>query len=622
MIVAISAIWCVCFGLAASWSLGLFEAGRWPLVAKTLGYSAAMGLVCLPVAMLTLWRRSLAAAHIAVFVPVLVFAFLVAPIGSLWGFNVFGAFVCGTAAAYVMALGAAWRFLPPRGCGFRSGGFGALRAGAAVVVAALLIAVTGYAALAAIYFTGHPTIKVDYLAPVNAPIAALAEAERAWPGYLAALRSTEVLAAPYNSDGLWNFARTMDDAVVWVEAHREAIDQIRAAAAKPGLGYIIGHAVDAEIESLRAAAAKPRESGDGSWGLSDVEIPYLSGLRQLSYVLGADARVARLDGESERYTSDIEAMLGIAGHVREAGFVIGDLVSLSMADAALDELRSCLSEQPAMLSDEDLARLAAVVESFRVNATPLLRVEREIESFEDLVQRVYTDDGQGNGRMTPTGMKLLAVVPWRADDAIEWPRWLLRALEPLRLLDMPSRKAALSRHRAWVEEAIAESRIPYWLRSAEAPPALGPWETQRYRLVHVMTPALQRAIRHGDILWTWIDGAAGAIACERHRRASGDWPRSWDDITEEHLDRELLDPMDGQPLRIAVIDGGLRIYSIGEDFRDNGGDWLRNRDGDIVSGWPEIPWARHELLAHQQQGSSRIRRGDWVLFPTWPETED
>jgi hypothetical protein len=63
-----------------------------------------------------------------------------------------------------------------------------------------------------------------------------------------------------------------------------------------------------------------------------------------------------------------------------------------------------------------------------------------------------------------------------------------------------------------------------------------------------------------------------ALAAERYRRAHGNWPPAAADLVPAYLPAVPLDPFDGQPLRYRRTDGGVVVYSIGEDQRDDGGD--------------------------------------------------
>lgn len=69
---------------------------------------------------------------------------------------------------------------------------------------------------------------------------------------------------------------------------------------------------------------------------------------------------------------------------------------------------------------------------------------------------------------------------------------------------------------------------------------------------------------------------AVALACERHRRATGAWPSNLSRLVPKYLAAVPADPHDGQPLRYRREAGGAVVYSVGVDRRDNGGNLCAN----------------------------------------------
>ncbi len=71
-----------------------------------------------------------------------------------------------------------------------------------------------------------------------------------------------------------------------------------------------------------------------------------------------------------------------------------------------------------------------------------------------------------------------------------------------------------------------------------------------------------------------------AIACERFRLANGHWPHELNDLVPEYLPQLPSDPFDAKPLRYTQTPDGIKVWSIGDDERDDGGDLLIRREGD------------------------------------------
>jgi len=82
-----------------------------------------------------------------------------------------------------------------------------------------------------------------------------------------------------------------------------------------------------------------------------------------------------------------------------------------------------------------------------------------------------------------------------------------------------------------------------------------------------------------------------ALAVMRHELHHGSPPKSLDDLVPDFLVAVPLDPMSGTSLLYQRLEtGGYRLYSVGEDGVDNGGD---NSAGGGGSGW-DLVWPRLE----------------------------
>jgi len=70
-----------------------------------------------------------------------------------------------------------------------------------------------------------------------------------------------------------------------------------------------------------------------------------------------------------------------------------------------------------------------------------------------------------------------------------------------------------------------------------------------------------------------LECTLAGIAAERYRLATGRLPESLDELVPAYLDQVPTDLFaEGQPLKLAVTDRGIVIYSIGDDTIDDGGD--------------------------------------------------
>ncbi len=111
------------------------------------------------------------------------------------------------------------------------------------------------------------------------------------------------------------------------------------------------------------------------------------------------------------------------------------------------------------------------------------------------------------------------------------------------------------------------------------------------RVVHMQsllyTPALGTGVQAAARTDASLQSAATAIAALRFRRANRVWPQQLSQLVPEFLTAVPTDPFDGQPLRMVVTDSEFKVYSIGKDKVDQGGDLAepQMRDLGFVAPW-------------------------------------
>jgi hypothetical protein len=74
-----------------------------------------------------------------------------------------------------------------------------------------------------------------------------------------------------------------------------------------------------------------------------------------------------------------------------------------------------------------------------------------------------------------------------------------------------------------------------------------------------------------------------------YREVNGKYPDKLEDLVPGHLASILLDPFDGQPLRMKRSGEDVLLYSIGRHLKDDGGAaWdSAEKEGDIVFRLPK-----------------------------------
>ena len=150
-------------------------------------------------------------------------------------------------------------------------------------------------------------------------------------------------------------------------------------------------------------------------------------------------------------------------------------------------------------------------------------------------------------------------------------------LEPLAyLLLRPWLAHSVTRELRRMDGAVAAATAPWPERVKFSPVAMPAIGARRWRSFDSPATTIfylhqQRARAYGRLLAN-LRTADAAAAVERYRAAQGgELPRTLDSLVPAFLERVPIDPFTGVPVKWKTSPGGYTIYSIGADFKDDGG---------------------------------------------------
>ncbi|MFG0253144.1 MAG: HAAS signaling domain-containing protein [Phycisphaerales bacterium JB038] len=473
--------------------------------------------------------------------------------------------------------------------------------------------VLGYLLLALRYFSGSTTISTDYLKKYQERAQAAPEAARAWPDYRAAYLAID--------KGEHRFTRWLrpgdegwDETVALLKIHAGTIEQVRQAARKPALGYVPGYTLSPEDALVTGRSAAEVETSDApgdyrDYSMIEVLLPHFGPLRLLAKSVTADMRLAALEGDSARAFEDALAGLALGRHAQETPFLIADLVAFAIWSLTCNDLGALLSEQPDLFTDAQLVELAHSLAAVGDNGQPRLHLEGEKDMFHDMLQRLYTDDGAGNGRLTAEGVEMLESIV----GIYEWDDPLAAVGGPVLAVLVADRKEMARKHAEIFALAEAELHLPYYqrLQCSAMDQRLeeindSPTLRLRYILIATLMPAIGKAAFYTDMIAQKRDGLLIGIALERYRRERGAYPPTLAALVPAYLPSVPLDRCSGAPVRYRLESGRPLVYGVGPDGDDDGGRLPQRLLGTDQGVW---------------QTTSRDLRdpapndGDWILYP-------
>ncbi len=492
-----------------------------------------------------------------------------------------------------------------------------------------------YVGLAIYFHAGEPTISVDYLAKLNAPARAVPESERAWPLYRAALLELgwddEATRQRINELARYGWRPgepKWEQMVAFLDERTEVLARVRDAAKRPSLGYTVGFTVAREDARLFAShpggVLDPVEhrADSESHDLYAIILPHLQPLRRMAELLAADARYALTLGDSKLMVERLTTMLRIASHTGESPTFISKFTAMSIRWMTVATLRSALIEAPDTLSRDMLRELAHKLAAVDVRREFLMD-EGERAWFGDLMQRIYTDNGNGDGRITPEGLETLRSLDQsiftilKPFDSFYLSETLLDGvLGPITIELVGSRREMLEQYESTMAKFEAALARPIREHPEPTMKRFGEWsliERLRYDPMYTLLPDLDAVRRTVETFEGMQDGVLLGIALELYRRDHGDWPAALSALAPRYIPEVPVDRITGGPLRYSVVDGRPIVYSVGVDLDDDGGRLPLDTAGKKVAPLKAVDWLTDEQ--RQQRDPATLPDGDWAIWP-------
>ena len=444
------------------------------------------------------------------------------------------------------------------------------------------------------------------------------------------------LARP--SDAQW------PQTVTILKQYKELLDAFRKAANLKSLGLVLQpDARDYSDEDFAALFPCQEKANHKSFfsdynpdGLLDgasiaILLPHVQAMRRAARLLHVDSRLAVVEGDSDRVVQNIETVLGLANQTADTPTLVNTLVAVATARIGFDQLEEIISESPDFLSETQLAKLQDRIQKTDIRSW--LNYEGEQLLLKDMVQRCYTDDGNGDGRMTAAGMQLLngelfGMVALVSDNASSSDAPLSRfeqmknawaefkesklaksVIAPTSLYTCASRTEVLAKAEELYREIESDHKLPFRKSRSSKPDGWKDFDdfleqnkTEYILLATVMPPvrpvraAVDRTVAQKNAVLT-------ALAMYRYHKRNKEWPKTEDDLIPEFLDRMPADILTGKPLHSKIVDDRLLIYSVGMDYDDDGGvDGVENGE----------PLERVQI---QPGPKTEDFEGDWILWP-------
>ncbi|MDC3223903.1 hypothetical protein OAU26_03115 [Mariniblastus sp.] len=505
----------------------------------------------------------------------------------------------------------------------------------------IIALIVAYAGVWVFYHQGVPVISTDYVVQLNSGITEVADSQKAWPIYRPMwtkykFSEGEVIPEIWFKEGegeqsylSTRFVRKGEPGWEAAKAafyeHQDLIDAFREGAKRPYFGIELKANQNEYSEEDFAALFPNLTRGDsqnggvegGSDGVSGrliddwlvgILLPHVQQLRNAARLFAFDIQLAIEEGDSDRVVQDIETMLGLARHAAEGRVLVCGLVGYAISGMALSQIESIVIEDPDFLNEQQLQKLQLAVRNAKLK--DWISYDGESLVVSDLIQRIYTNDGQGDGRITPQGFEVMSALSGMGMSGIfggelsekeNWESFAESVIGPLGLFAVATRGEVAAKADQFFEAASADLYRPMWVGEPKDIYKELNLEKWKYAPLGLVLPATENIRNAMDRLIARQEGVLGAIALQRFYLANGAWPNSWDEIPKSTLPRSPVDQITGKPLCFKIVDESPLIYGLGYDLDDDGG----------VP--PEGVKPAFYLPNAQNDGKSD---GDWIVWPT------
>ena len=416
---------------------------------------------------------------------------------------------------------------------------------------------------------GSPTVKVNYIEWLNEKVRdGRNETLNAKPHFDRAveLGTDDWPDVLDESDDYWpgDMNEPERQAVAnFLAQNAQSLDALREAAAKPH--FWLDYECDQDV---------PKGGTIANTTVANV-MPFLSEYRKMARRLAAAIMWRTHEGDVPGAFDDSVLLLRLGRNLEGKGMLIEQLVGVAVEHLGWQAVTTVVARVD--VPPNMLLRLQRTLEEISANGTLPITVSGEKVFWYDYVQRTFTDDGKGGGRMLPLGAPL---VMSRSQD---WIRGFVAGY--------PDRSEALAIIEGYFKQGEDNAaRTPWELHQQEPQSHQKDKHFLRSMMLEILVPAHART---GQMAWRLRARRSAVVtilALKRWQLAKGEYPESLDElVAEKYLAALPQDPYSDAELKYERRGDDFVLYSLGADFDDDGGQdnqWGEGEGGGDRVFWP------------------------------------
>lgn len=338
------------------------------------------------------------------------------------------------------------------------------------------------------------------------------------------------------------------------------------------------------IEYLTEASQKPyywveHQAKDNN--LCEIMLPDIKNIRFCMKLLLLQAKLKVYQGQTESALQLVNVIYRIGTHFRQQKTLIEQLVGIGIGQLALNTDLQILDKTE--ISPKLLENFQHQIEELSHARNPIIDFTAERMFFCDQVQRLFTDDGQGNGHLYGTAF---------SEDPVFYVQRLFKP-ELSRQLKITRKETVELANKMYDYFDRASGKLPAELhRDHEDPNKIATEMVKGNYLLEILAPTCGSVLKTSYRLQAYTNGLLTVVALLRYKTDKGEYPQSLDGLVASGYLNELpIDPFSGGPLVYKLANSAFILYSFAADCDDdNGSRDSKDGNGDYVF-WP-VEWSK------------------------------
>ena len=305
-----------------------------------------------------------------------------------------------------------------------------------------------------------------------------------------------------------------------------------------------------------------------------------SDLRRLARLCVGRMAVAGWKGDGAACVRALEQGLAIGRILMQQPDRTDQLSGSAIVQLMLWQARRTLMLPERPLRNHCLAMARAVERQHRLMPSASFLIETQRLETIDYIQRAYSDNGRGNGRVIVSSAIIYGAPPPLSGGV---GKWILKQLDGYQILNLfsaayPDKRSALAKADEYADRLLKLAEIPRWSRREEMESfeawadAISPKHFLIYKdkSVHSWFTHCW-LLDHQASLEAHFAGVRTFIAIEQHVSRTMSVPESLGDLVPATLVELPLDPYSGEPMQYVPLSERpwYTLYSVGWDETDN-----------------------------------------------------